>query len=141
MDLPIRDQSGANIIKIQRGSMSFVVPSADVTLFPGDRLLAVGTTEQLEKLRNLISNSVDDLRADSGDDGFGIEPMVLSPDSFLTGKSLRTAGLRKYQCMVISVLRGEQFITNPEPDLVFQAGDTVWIAGNIANIEAGAGIK
>ena len=38
--------------------------------------------------------------------------------------------------MVISMLRGDEFITNPEPDLVFQAGDTVWIAGNIANIEA-----
>ena len=134
-DLPIRDQSGANIIKIQRGSLSIVIPSADVTLFPGDRLLAVGTTEQLEKLRNLISNSIADSPLETGDDGFGIEPRTLTANSFLTGKSLRTASLRKYQCMVISVLRGEQFITNPEPDLVFQEGDTVWIAGNISNIE------
>ena len=134
-DLPIRDQSGANIIKIQRGSISIVVPSADATLFPGDRLLAVGTTEQLEKLRNLISNSIEDSTLETGDDGFGIEPRTLTANSFLTGKSLRSASLRKYQCMVISVLRGEQFITNPEPDLVFQEGDTVWIAGNISNIE------
>jgi K+/H+ antiporter YhaU regulatory subunit KhtT len=37
--------------------------------------------------------------------------------------------------MVISVLRGDRFITNPEPDFVFQEEDTVWIAGNISNIE------
>ena len=140
-DLPLRDKSGANIIKIQRGGISIVVPSADVTVFPGDHILAVGTTDQLEKLRNIISDSVEESPLEEGDNGFGIEPMVLSPDSFLTGKSLRTAGLRKYQCMVISVLQGEQFITNPEPDLIFRAGDTVWIAGNIANIESGAGLK
>ena len=46
-DLPIRDRSGANIIKIQRGSKSIVVPSADTAIFPGDRLLAVGTSSQL----------------------------------------------------------------------------------------------
>ena len=132
----LRDKSGANIIKIQRGSKSIVIPSADVMLYPGDRLLAVGTTDQLEKLRNLINNSIDDSQADSENDGFGIEPHVLTADSFLTGKTLRSAALRKYQCMVISLLREGHFITNPEPDLVFQEGDTVWIAGNISNIEA-----
>ncbi len=139
MDLPLRDQSGANIIKIQRGSMSIIIPSADTKVFPGDRLLAVGTTDQLERLRNLISDSVSDSASDSPDDGFGIEPRTLTADSFLTGKTLRSAGLRKYQCMVISVLRGDHFITNPEPDMVFQEGDTVWVAGVIANIEAGWG--
>ena len=135
-DLPLRDRSGANIIKIQRGGINITIPSGDVELFPGDRLLAVGTTEQLEKLRNMISDSVEDVTLETGDDGFRIEPRVLAEDSFLTGKTLRGASLRKYQCMVISVLRGDRFMTNPEPDLVFQAGDTVWIAGNLANIES-----
>ena len=139
MDLPLRDRSGANIIKIQRGSRSIIVPSADVPLYPGDRLLAVGTTDQLERLRNLISDSVPDTPLESSGDGFGIEARTLTADSFLTGKTLRSAALRKYQCMVISVLRGEHFITNPEPDMVFQQGDTVWIAGVIANIESGWG--
>ena len=138
-DLPLRDKSGANIIKIQRGSINITIPSGDVRLFPGDRLIAVGTTEQLDRLRNMISDSVDDTSAGNEDDGFRIEPRVLTGDSFLTGKTLRSAALRKYQCMVISLLRGNEFITNPEPDLVFQEGDTVWIAGNIANIEAGWG--
>ena len=135
-DLPLRDKSGANIIKIQRGSINITIPSGDVKIFPGDRLIAVGTTDQLEKLRNMISDSVEDTPLENSDDGFRIEPKVLTDESFLTGKTLRSAALRKYQCMVISMLRGDEFITNPEPDLVYQAGDTVWIAGNIANIEA-----
>ena len=136
-DLPLRDRSGANIIKITRGTKSITIPSGEVEIFPGDVLLAVGTTDQLERLRNMISDSVPDTPLETGDDGFRIEPHVLTEDSFLTGKTLRSAALRKYQCMVISLLRGDRFITNPEPDLVFQKGDTVWVAGNIANIEAG----
>ena len=93
-ETPFRDRSGANIIKIQRGSKQITIPSADEHLFPGDRLLAVGTTEQLEKLRDVISNSVEDTPPDSGNDGFRIEPIVLTADSFLTGKTLRNVALR-----------------------------------------------
>ena len=134
-ETPFRDRSGANIIKIQRGSKQITIPSADEHLFPGDRLLAVGTTEQLEKLRDVISNSVEDTPPDSENDGFRIEPIVLTADSFLTGKTLRNVALRKYQCMIVSVLHDNHFITNPEPDMVFHEGDTVWIAGEIANIQ------
>lgn len=71
---------------------------------------------------------------DSGN-SFKIVPEALTEESFLTGKTLRGTNLRKYHCMVISVLRGSVFITNPEPDFRFQAGDTVWIAGNLAELE------
>ena len=89
----------------------------------------------------MISDSVTEVPSGNDSERFSIEPKVLTEDSFLTGKSLRSAALRKYQCMVISMLRGDQFITNPEPDLVFQEGDMVWIAGNIENIEAGYNFK
>ena len=53
----------------------------------------------------------------------------------MTGKSLRALGLRNYGCMIISMLRDGEFITNPKPDLVFQAGDTVWLAGDVDSLE------
>ena len=73
-DLPLRDRSGANIIKITRGTKSITIPSGEVEIFPGDVLLAVGTTDQLERLRNMISDSVPDTPFETGDDGFRIEP-------------------------------------------------------------------
>ena len=82
----------------------------------------------------MMSDSVVEV-PDNQDDEFKIEPEVLTAGSFLTGRTLRSANLRKYQCMVISVLRGERFITNPEPEFLFQEEDTVWIAGIISNIE------
>ena len=112
------------------------MPSGDEVLFPGDRMLAIGTTAQLESLRNMLDSAIipESATMRSGW-GFRIVPEVLTEDSFLTGKTLRGINLRKYHCMVISVLRDNDFITNPEPDFRFRAGDTVWIAGNLAELE------
>ena len=117
-----------------RRQPSSSVPSGDVSLFPGDQMLAVGTSAQLESLRNMMACAVAPEIQDSGN-SFKIVPEALTEESFLTGKTLRGTNLRKYHCMVISVLRGSEFITNPEPDFRFQAGDTVWIAGNLAELE------
>lgn len=133
-DIPFRAETGANIIKITRGSKSIIVPSGDVVLFPGDRMLAVGTSEQLESFRNMLAQATAPDTSRSGW-GFRIEPVILTQDSFLTGKTLRSTNLRKYHCMVISVLRGSRIITNPEPDFRFQEGDTVWMAGNVGELE------
>ncbi|MBR4771954.1 MAG: TrkA C-terminal domain-containing protein, partial [Bacteroidales bacterium] len=49
-------------------------------------------------------------------------------------QSLRSLNLRSYGCMIISMLRDGQFVTNPKPDTVFHAGDTVWLAGDVNSL-------
>ncbi len=131
-DIPFRSQSGANIIKINRGTHSIVIPSGDVVLFPGDRLLAVGTSAQIASLEEMMQEAT---HPQEGTDApFQIKAVTLEADSFLCGKTLRSTSLRGYQCMIISVLHEGAFITNPEPDYRFEAGDTVWVAGNTDNL-------
>jgi CPA2 family monovalent cation:H+ antiporter-2 len=134
-DIPIRNESGANIIKLKRGSRSITIPSGDVTVFPGDELLAVGTSDQLEQLSRLFEDAVRSAAADEAE-GFTLEPVTLKEDSFLTGKSLRSTNLRKYQCMVVSVLHDNEFITNRDPNFRFSEGDTVCIAGYPSNLDS-----
>lgn len=105
-------------------------------LFPNDKLLAVGTNDQIEKLRAMIDAtipSLDELE-DTADINFEIKSVTLTADSFLTGKTLRSANLRRYQCMVISVLHCEEIVTNPEPDFMFNEGDTAWLAGDLQSL-------
>ena len=128
-DLPFRHQSGANIIKIQRGRRSIVIPPGDTVLYPHDRLLAVGTTEQLQRIRAMFRSSVPADTGNAPGPEFRVVSMTLGAEDYLSGKSLREADMRSSHCMVISVLRGEDFITNPKPDFRFEPGDTVWIAG------------
>lgn len=130
-DIPFRSNSGANVIKITRGTRKITIPSGDTVLFPGDLILAVGTMQQLDRFKEMISEATELSGPSQHDDCFRIEPIILSADSFLTGMSLRSANLRKYQCMVISVLHNGEFITNPSPDYHFSEGDTIWIAGDV----------
>ena len=120
--------TGANVIKIVRGSRSITIPGSNVEIFPGDELVTVGTQEQLDAMRAMLADA--ELPAPScADDDFTVMPIVLGPQSYLTGKTLRSCNLRDYHCMVISVLHGSEFTTNPKPDYVFEEGDTVWLAG------------
>lgn len=127
-EMPFRHTSGINIIKIVRGTRSIIVPSGDEYIYPGDRLVAVGTTEQLEAFENIMSADIE-VHEDTSGDNFVVEPIELSAGSILCGSSLREVDMRKLGAMVISVLRGGSLITNPGPDYRFAEGDRVWIAG------------
>ncbi len=128
-DIPFRAGTGANLIKIQRGSRSITIPSGDERIFPYDKLLAVGSSDQIDALRAMLSQA-DATPAPADEPEFEVIPVTLDEGSFLTDKTLRNVNMRQYRCMVISVLHDGVFITNPEPDYRFGVGDVVWIAGD-----------
>jgi K+/H+ antiporter YhaU regulatory subunit KhtT len=68
------------------------------------------------------------------DSSFKVEPVTLTDNSYMTGQSLHNLNLRSYGCMIISMLRDGQFVTNPRPDTVFRTGDTVWLAGDVDSL-------
>lgn len=126
-DLPFRHSSGANIVKIQRGPRSILIPGGDEPVYPMDELLAVGSSEQIKAFRELMTSR--EKPAPEPPKEFSVEKILLDKDSLYVGKSLREISMRRYGCMVISILRDGKLITNPVPDTVFRVGDTVWIAG------------
>lgn len=132
-DLPFRHKSGVNIVKIVRGSRTIMIPQGDEVVFPYDKLLAVGTREQLVEFRKDMSESIQVPEKSETDAlaprAFELESIVLKEDSWLTGKTLRDTDMRSYGCMVISVVSDGQVTTNPKPDYRFKAGDIVWLAG------------
>ncbi|MBP5389299.1 MAG: cation:proton antiporter [Bacteroidales bacterium] len=131
-EMPFRNTSGINIIKIVRGAKSILIPSGDERIFPFDTLVAVGTTEQIRAFRQTLREST--VSAPAEETEFSVEPVTLHAGSYLVGQTLRTADMRSGGCMVISVLRGDEFITNPKPDFAFREGDTVWLAGEKSGV-------
>ena len=132
-ELPFRHKTGVNIVKIIRGSRSIMIPNGDEMVFPLDKLVAVGTKEQLAEFRKDMSESVYVPEGTDSDSlaprAFELESITLKEDSWLTGKTLRETDMRSYGCMVISVVSDGQVTTNPKPDYRFKAGDIVWLAG------------
>ena len=133
-DIPFRAETGANIIKITRGSRSILIPAGDEHIYPGDSLLAVGTKAQLASLRKMMADAVADAEA-AEEPAFDVRSVELKEDSYLVGRSLKSVDMRKFACMVISVMRGGEIITNPKPDFVFAEGDQVWIAGELESAD------
>lgn len=131
-ELPFRNQTGVNILKIQRGSRNIVIPSGDEVIYPHDRIVAVGTSEQLSKFSDLLTS--DTHVSEETETEFCVDAFTIGEESYLLGKSLMETDMRKSGCMVISVLHGDDFITNPRPDMRFSLGDVVWMAGERASI-------
>ncbi len=125
-DLPLKADTGVNIVKIQRGSRSIDLPLGDEAIYPYDKLLAVGTAEQLERFANAVRQQAPS--DDYSESEFSLEKQYLAEDSEFVGKTLRELDLRKKGEMVISVIRDNKPIANPSPEFVFCPGDLVWIA-------------
>lgn len=131
-ELPFRHKSGVNIVKIVRGSRTIMIPTGTEVVFPYDKLLAVGTKEQLAEFRKDMAENVYVQEPDAdalAPREFQLDSITLKEDSWLTGKTLIETDMRSYGCMVISVVSDGQVTTNPKPDYRFKAGDIVWLAG------------
>ena len=126
--LPFRDTTGINIVKILRGDNALLIPSGNEYIYPYDKVLAVGTTEQLAAFVEMVKATANRMEKTRRVD-FSVEAITLTEDSYLTGKTLREADMRSYGCMVISIVRKDGIITNPKADFRFQPEDIVWLAG------------
>lgn len=131
-EMPFRHKSGVNIVKIQRGSKSILVPSGDEMILPGDRILAVGSTGQLEEFETIMKEST--VAAEPVEAEFKVESIIITRESELNGRTLRDTHMRANGCMVVSVRRADKIITNPKPEFRFNVGDVVWLAGLASSI-------
>lgn len=133
-EMPFRKTTGINIVKIQRGSKSVIIPSGSEPIYPGDLILAVGTPDQLEKFNTVMKNSTD-APATVDRSEFIVDTIVLTEESGLTGKTLRSSNMRASGCMVVSVLRDGVLHTNPSAEFQFKSGDVLWLAGEKNAVE------
>jgi CPA2 family monovalent cation:H+ antiporter-2 len=56
-DLDLRAQTGGNVLVVERGANSYPNPSPSFALVPGDRLLVLGSAENLLRVRQLLESS------------------------------------------------------------------------------------
>lgn len=137
-DLNLRQETGAMIIAIARKQYTHFDPSPETPLFPGDRLVLLGTSEQTTQARIVLSKSAT-IAATSNEilGGFEIDNAYLEQGSTLEGDTLAGADLRKrFGISVIGIQRGEKRITSPHAKEMLLAGDLLWIAGNRNHIQA-----
>ena len=136
-DLRLREQTGASVIAIGRGGFMYYNPEPELPLFPGDCLLLTGEPEQNQAaVRLLTAESPHEASHLYGGSAFHLEKVLLCADSSLIGETLAGANLRRrYGISVIGIQRGEQRITSPQAEEMFQSNDLLLIVGDPHDLE------
>ena len=135
-ELNLAKRYGVHISSIHRGRQHIHIPSGSDMLFPGDKLRAIGTDEQLTMLNTILQQEQvpDNMEIEKHD--MQLRSFAIREGSILMGKSLITSGLRdKYNCMLVGLEEGEDALSTVSPTYKFEAGDILWIVGEDVNIK------
>ena len=137
VDSGLRRDYGVSISSIQRGQVRLPLPTKDARIFPGDILGVIGTDDQIKHLNDDIEafeKAADELPV--YDSKIELCSIKLSETSPIVGKNIVDARIRQDYCsMVVKIQRGENEFIQPTASTVFEPGDTIWIVGELQNIE------
>lgn len=136
IELNYRTRFGVHVMSIMRGSRRINIPGGKEMIFPCDKILALGTDEQLQSFKGELEFD-DSCRLDAGNmKEVSLEQIEITKGSSLIGVSIRESGIRdSAKCMVVGIERNACSMVNPDVKTEFMAGDIVWIAGEKDKIE------
>jgi len=129
--LDLRSRFGVSVAGIQRGTWALYDPNPHTPLFPGEKLLILGTEKALEKAGKELAEQ--DPKANARltrATTFRLEQVFIGGLSPLIGETLAGASLRsKYGISVLGIQRGGDRITSPPAEELLLEGDVLYIVG------------
>lgn len=137
-ELNFKQVAGVNVVSIIRGSKKINIPDGNVRLFPFDKLVVVGSDEEIQKCLNRI----DKYRMEGEVEDEAMHHIVLSnyvidSGSPIAGKTIRELNTReRAECMIIGIDRNGHSINNFSGDLELQKDDVLWLAGEKECVDA-----
>lgn len=127
---------GVHISSIMRGGDRLNIPDGDYIIFPGDKLQAIGSDDQLTKFRNAIESDVlhEDYELEKRE--MKLRQFIIAQDSPFIGKTLEESGIRsRYSCMVVGMEEGKENLSPIGPKHRFEEGDILWIVGEQESLD------
>ena len=135
-ELRFGNQFGIHVSSILRGRQRINIPGGETILFPGDRVQAIGSDEQLTAFSSAMQKSVQPDDPDIEKREMRIRHVIITSSSPFIGKRLKESGIREhYGCMVVGIEEGRENLSHPDPDHVFQKGDIVWVVGEKESLD------
>lgn len=124
-EIGLRSHTGATILLINRGETQ-VSAGPQVSLFPGDEVIILGSREQIEASRVFLTRP-----AAVGSTGRVVPGQIYVPEgSPMAGRSLAESGLGgKFGVQIVAIQRGPSVIANPGPTEPIQVGDVLVVLG------------
>jgi CPA2 family monovalent cation:H+ antiporter-2 len=132
VELSVREKFGVNIALIERGKIMIPTPGRDERLYPNDKVLVIGTDDQLAAIKELFEASRDaNAELSFPKEDMSLQKIVINSSSPVFNQSIRNSGIRETtNGLVVGIERAGQRILNPDSNMIFENGDVVWIVGN-----------
>ena len=113
------------------------LPDGNYIIYPGDKLQAIGSDDQLTKFRNALEQEVlgEDYELEKRE--IKLRQFIIGKNSPFIGKTLENSGIRdKYDCMVVGMEEGKENLSPVSPTRPFEEGDIIWIVGEQESLDA-----
>jgi CPA2 family monovalent cation:H+ antiporter-2 len=126
-ELQLREKFGVTAVSIARGERKILAPDRKEIVMPYDRLIVLGTDEELSHLESFLKTQRHDLKI-ADESHFDLEKILIRSGDDLEGKNLKESGIREQiEGIVLGLERSGEKILNPDSSLRIQAGDVLWV--------------
>ena len=128
---------GVHVSSIMRGGHRLNIPDGDYIIFPGDRLQAIGSDEQLSNLGHALETELLGEDYDVEQREMKLRQLIIGAGSPFVGKTLEESGIRSlYSCMVVGLEEGKENLSSVNPKRRFEEGDIIWVVGEQESLDA-----
>ncbi len=135
-ELGLRGKFGVNISSILRGTQRINIPSGDNMVFPGDKIQAIGSDEQLTAFSKALQGEVHPEDPYLEKREMKLRQMTIGAKGQFVGKTLSESGIRDvYNCMAVGLEEDKETLSALAPSHRFVDGDSIWIVGEKEDIE------
>jgi monovalent cation:H+ antiporter-2, CPA2 family len=136
-DLELRARFGCTIVGIGRQGYLIPLPTPDTVLYPRDKVLLIGTPEQVEAGRKFLTEVSGAPPPMTEFEDVRMESVKVPEGSAAAGKSLKELSpAQNYRIQVAGIHRMGMRMLNPAGDEVIRAGDELLVLGTPEQIRS-----
>jgi monovalent cation:H+ antiporter-2, CPA2 family len=137
-DLRLRSETGASIVSLYRGDESIPNPSPDIQLLPGDVLLIMGDSKQIQAavqyFQKKIREPYNEMKREGTPKTHSFE---IQPGASCIGHTIKELKLRRKSGVnVLGIQKAGISINNPDSETVIEEGDVLILFGWPDQLEA-----
>lgn len=133
IELNYRNVYNIQIVSIIRGERRINIPEGIEMLFPGDRLLVLGTDSDIKRLGDEFLSKVDNFQENKP---VSLEQIVIKESSSLVGVTILDSGIKmKAKCLVVGLEKHGVSLISPSIKTKFEVGDVLWVVGEKEGID------
>jgi len=130
-ELDLRAKYGCSVVGIERQGFMIQIPPPDAVLYPRDRVLLMGTMEQVRAGKKFLAAVSGTTGADSIYEEVQMRALIIPESSRATGRSLGDLALaRTFGVQIVGVNHGGNRVLNPSASETLGAGDEILALGS-----------